>query len=132
MSKKCYGSDRIICEVKEKRKSIFGTCWYQAHHMGIRTDQKRTTTVTYFGVCSYRRMKIPKEARKEYDKERKVKCRICGSELIRHEYCGCDPNVLAFFKKRRGAREKVESFYGLASDFVESPEVRKWGSGSYE
>jgi hypothetical protein len=132
VSKKCYKSDRIICEVKEKRKSIFSTAWYQGHHMGIRTDQKRTNTVTWFGVCSYRRMKIPKEALKEYEKERKAKCRICGSELVQHEYCGCDANVLAFLRKVRGAREKVENFYGLASDFVECPEVRKWGSGSYD
>jgi hypothetical protein len=131
VSKKCYESDKVIVEVKDKRKSLFGTAWYQLHHCGIRTDRKRSHTVTWFGLCSYRRMKIPKAARKAYDEERKSKCRICGSELARHEYCGCDPNVLAFFKKVRGAREKVNSFFGVASDFVERPEVRKWVSRSY-
>ena len=132
VSKKCYESDKIIVEVKDKRKSIFGTAWYQIHHAGICTDGKRAHVVTWLGLCGYRKMKIPKEARREYDKEKKPKCRICGSELVRHEYCGCDPNVLAFFKKRRGAREKVEPFFGVGSVFVERPEAKKWGSGSYE
>jgi len=129
VSKKCWQSDRLIVEVKDKRKSVFGTAWYQLHHATIRTDKKRAHVVTYFGICSYRKMKISKEARKEYDAKRKPKCRICGSPLVRHEYCGRDLNVLAWFKKRRGAREKVESVFLPACDLVERPE--KWGSGSY-
>jgi len=128
VSKKCWESDRLIVEVKEKRKSVFGTAWYQLHHATIRVD-KRSHLVKWFGVCSYRKMKIPKEARKEYDKKHKPKCRICGSELIRHEYRGLNADVYAFFKKRRGAREKVESFFDKAKFWFESPERR--GSGSY-
>jgi len=128
VSKKCWKSDRLIVEVKDRRKSVFGSAWYQLHHATIRID-KRSHLVKWFGICSYRKMKIPKEARKDYDRERKPKCRICGLPLIRHEYCGHDPNVIAWFKKRRGAREKVERFLGVASDFVERPE--KWGSGSH-
>jgi len=129
VSKEFYKKDKLIVEVKDKRKSVFGTAWYQLHHATIRRDKKRVHVVKWFGICSYRKMKIPKEARKEYDAKRKPKCRICGSELVRHEYCGHDADVLAWFKKCRGAREKVEPFFGLASDFVERPE--KWGSGSY-
>jgi hypothetical protein len=129
VSKECYKKDRLIVEVKDKRKSIFGTAWYQLNHATIRTDKKRSHVVTWFGVLSYRKMKIPKEARKEYDRKRKPKCRICGSVMVRHEYIGHDLSVLALFKKRRGAREKVEPFFLPACDLVERPE--KWGSGSY-
>jgi hypothetical protein len=129
VSKKCWKSDGLIVEVKDKRKSIFGTAWYQLHHATIRTD-KRTHIVKWFGVCSYRRLKVDKKARKEYDKEHRVKCRICGSELVRHEYCGCDPNVKLFYRKVRGAREKVEPFFSPSCDWVERPE--RWRSGSYE
>jgi hypothetical protein len=128
VSKKCWKSDRLIVEVKGKRESVFGTAWYQLHHATIRVD-KRSHLVKWFGVCSYRKMKIPKEARKEYNEKRKPKCRICGSVMVRHEYCGHDLNVIAWFAKHRSAREKVERFFGLACDFVERPE--KWGSGSY-
>jgi hypothetical protein len=129
VSKKFWKSDGLIVEVKDKRKSIFGTAWYQLHHATIRTDKKRSHVVTWFGVCSSRHLKISKEARREYKEKRRAKCRICGSPLVRHEYCGRDLNVLAWFKKRRGAREKVEPVFLPACDLVERPE--KWGSGSY-
>jgi hypothetical protein len=128
VSKKCWESDRLIVEVKDKRESVFGTAWYQMHH-ATRDSSKRTHIVKYFGVCSYRKMKIPREARKEYDAKRKPKCRICGSVMVRHEYCGHDADILALMRKRRGAREKIGNFYGLAKDLRECPE--RWGSGSY-
>lgn len=74
-------------------------------------------------------MKIPKAARKEYDEKKKPKCRICGSELVPHEYRGSNPVVLAWLKKRRGSREKVEPIFDRASDYVESPKRRCWGDG---
>jgi hypothetical protein len=129
LSKKCWEKDGIIVEVLGKRKSIFGTAWYQLHHCTVDVSKKRAHVVTWFGVCSYRRLKIPKEARKEYDKEHRVKCRICGSELVRHGYCGCDPNVMLFYKKVRGARERIEPFLVPIVDIVERPE--RCGSGSY-
>jgi len=132
VSKECYKSDGLIVEVKGRRKSVFGTAFYQLNHSTFDSSKRRHNIVKWFGVCSYRRMKVPKEARKEYNEKRKPKCRICGSLLVRHEYCGHDLNILAWFAKRRGAREKVERFFGLACDFVQRPEVRKWGSGSYE
>jgi hypothetical protein len=128
-SKKCWASDKLIVEVKDKRKSVFGTAWYQLHHATLRHGAKRDLVVRWFGVCSYRRMKIPKAARKEYDEKKKPKCRICGGELTRHEYVGCNPVVLAWQKKRRGAREKVEPIFDRASDYVESPKGRCWGDG---
>ena len=129
VSKKCWESDRLIVEVKGKRKSVFGTAWYQLHHSTFDTSKKRACVVKWFGVCSYRRMKIPKEARKEYNEKRKPKCRICGLPVKVHDYIGRDLNVLAWFKKRRGAREKVEPVFLPACDFVERPE--RWGSGGY-
>jgi hypothetical protein len=132
VSKRCYADDGLIVEVKDERKSVFGTAWYQLHHATFDGSKRRAHVVTWFGVCSYRRLKIANEVRKEYDRKRKPKCRICGSVMTVHDYVGRDADVIAWFVKRRGAREKVERFFGLASDFVERPEARKWGSGSYE
>ena len=129
VSKKCWESDRLIVEVKGKRESIFGTAWYQLHHATVRIDRLRCHVVTWFGICSYRKMKIPKEARKEYNEENKPKCRICGGKITPHVYVGHDPNVLALYKKVRGAREKVERVYSNACDLIRT---RERGSGSYE
>jgi hypothetical protein len=129
VSKKCWKSDRLIVEVKDRRKSVFGTAFYQLHHATYDSSKKRHNIVAWFGVCGYRKMKIPKEAWREYKEKHKPKCRICGMPLVRHEYCGCDPNVIAFFRRVRGAREKVERFYGLACNLIERP--FRWGSDSY-
>jgi len=120
--------DGCYVKVKGKRKSIFGSAWYILHHSSIRTDVRRFRVVTWYGVASYRRLKISKELRAEYDEKHKKKCPICGSKLIRHEYCGRDSRVIALFRKRRGARETVEGFFDNASDWVE---VGERGSGGY-
>lgn len=120
--------DGVYVKVKGKRKSIFGTAWYLLHHSTIRTDKKRFHVARWFGVCSYRRLEISKELRKEYDRLHKPKCPICGSDLVRHEYCSRDSDVIALFRMRRGAREPVKGFYDKASDWVELAER---GSGSY-
>jgi len=121
--------DGCYVKVKSKRKTVFGTAWYQLHHATIRTDKKRFHVARWFGVCSYRRLKISKEFRAEWDRLHKPKCPICGSELVRHEYCGMESSIIALFKKRRGARESVSGFYDKASDWCE---VADRGSGSYE
>jgi hypothetical protein len=120
--------DGCYVKVKAKRKSVFGTAWYLLHHSTIRTDKKRFHVVTWFGVCSYRALKLTKELRAEYDERHRKKCPICGSALVRHEYCGHDARVLALFRMRRGARESVKGFLDRASDWVE---VGERGSGSY-
>jgi hypothetical protein len=122
-------ADGCYVKVKGKRKTIFGTAWYQLHHSTIRTDVKRFHVVTWFGVCSYRRLKLSKELRAEYDESHRQKCPICGSDLVRHEYCGRDDGIIALFRKRRGARESVKGFYDKASDWRE---VAERGSGSYQ
>ena len=57
------------------------------------------------------------------------KCPICGSNLVRHEYCGRNLSIIAWFRKRRCARESVEGVFDSVSDWSE---VVERGSGSYE
>lgn len=121
--------DSFYLKVKGKRKSVWGTAWYQLHHASIDASKKRAHVATWFGVCSYKKLKIGKELRTEYDAMHRIKCPICGSDLARHEYCGRNLDIIAFFKKRRGARESMKGFYDKASDWVE---VGERGSGSYE
>jgi rRNA maturation endonuclease Nob1 len=64
-----------------KRKTIFGTAWYQLNHSTIRTNVKRPHACTWFGVCSYRKLKVKVEKKKDL-------CPICGEELIKLHYMG--------------------------------------------
>jgi hypothetical protein len=121
--------DGCYVKVKGRRKSVFGTAYYQLHHSTIKTDVKRFHIVVWFGICSYRRLKISKELRKEYDERHRKKCPICGCDLVRHEYHGHEFFVIALFRKRLGARESVEGFFDKSSEWSE---VAERGSGSYE
>lgn len=111
--------DGIYVKVKGKRKSVGGTAWYQLHHASFRTDKKRSHVVTWFGVCSYRKLKVSKELRKEWDRLRKSKCPICGSDLVCHEYCGKEHGIIALILKRRNLHESFKGFHDKASDWCE-------------
>lgn len=72
-----------IVKVLGRRKTIFGTCWYQINHASYRKGTKRAQVVTWFGSLSYRRMKF-----KPIKKKNKDVCPVCGEELVPVMYCG--------------------------------------------
>ena len=118
--------DGVYCKVKGKRKSLYGTAWYQLHHGTVRTDKKRFRVARWFGVCSYRKLKIDKALRKEYDVLHKPKCPICGSDLVRHEYRGRQASIIAWFRMRRGFRDSVKGVFDKVSDWSELSEKRSY------
>lgn len=61
------------------RVSVESTAFYQLSHCGI---HKKHHSVTWFGNCSYNKLRIPKE-----EIEKKV-CPLCGSELIKLHWIG--------------------------------------------
>jgi hypothetical protein len=97
-----HKKDNWIVKVLEKRKTVGGTCWYQLNHCSVRRGSKKSHAATWFGVCSYRKMK----AGNLKDVGIKHKCPICGSELVRLRYLG-DFSELSI--SRRGA---VLSMFG--------------------
>ena len=76
--------DKWIVKVLEKRKTVGGTCWYQLNHCSIRRGSKKSHAATWFGVCSYRKLKLINER----DVGIKHKCPICSSDLVRVRYLG--------------------------------------------
>ena len=76
-------TDGHIVKVKGARKTIFGTLWYQMNHMTIIHGKVRTHTVTWNGVCSYKKLKLKKE-----DRIKRDVCPICGHDLVPLEFVG--------------------------------------------
>ena len=76
-----FEKDGYIVKVMGERKTIFGTAWYQLNHSTIRTNVKRPHACTWFGVCSYRKLKVKVEKRNSL-------CPICGEELVKLHYFG--------------------------------------------
>jgi hypothetical protein len=70
-----------IIKVKDKRQTIGGTIWYQANHATIVSGDKRPNSVSWFGVCSCRRMHFTPEKRKSL-------CPLCLHEITDLDYLG--------------------------------------------
>lgn len=89
VSKRHFKEDGYIVEVFEKRgasyytgkPNIVGTAVYQLGHCSVKRDVKNFRAVTWFGVCSYRKLKVTKELRKDV-------CPICQHELVWLHYFG--------------------------------------------
>jgi hypothetical protein len=79
-----HKKDNWIVKVLEKRKTVGGTCWYQLNHCSIRRGSKKSHAATWFGVCSYRKLKLINGK----DVGTRHTCPICGSELVRVRYLG--------------------------------------------
>jgi len=73
--------DGYYVKVLDKRKTVFGTAWYQLNHASIKKNVKRFHVATWFGVCSYRKLKVTVE-------KRKALCPICQHDLEKLRYFG--------------------------------------------
>ena len=61
--------------------NVFGTAVYELGHAGIAVDAKRANVVCWFGVCSYRKLKVSVKLRKRL-------CPICADEFVRLRVLG--------------------------------------------
>lgn len=102
-SYRLHEKDDCIVKVLGERKTVFGTAWYQLNHASLKVDAVRFHVATWFGVCSYRKLKVKREATVEV-------CPICGHELIQIRYFGA---------KRLNLDGGVKSF----EDFMEDGRV---------
>lgn len=78
---RCTEKDGYLVKVHAKRKTIFGTAWYQLNHATIRLGVRRFHVVTWFGNCSYSKFKGVKSKSEDV-------CPACGEEMGRCAYVG--------------------------------------------
>jgi len=81
LTRKQFARDGYIVKVKDARKSVVGTAWYQLNHASVKRNVEHFRVATWFGVCSYRKLKVTVELRKEV-------CPICQHDLERLRYSG--------------------------------------------
>ena len=120
--------DGWLIKVKGKRVSVYHTAWYQLNHSTIDVSKKRFHVVTWFGVVSYRKLKVTVE-------RRKFLCPICRHELEEHCYLGNNPDILAVLRSNRRSCENRKFFVGCLEDNRPAWTVvvrREYGSGNYE
>lgn len=135
VTRKCYVNDKWIVKVFGKRKTIFGTVWYQLNHASYNSTVKNFHVITWWGVLSYCKLKFTPEMRKQL-------CPICQGELGGVCYVGLNPEQ--FRDKREGFAdyreggvvvwEEVKRRKGIASaritksDYVDcsAEAVEKW------
>ena len=80
-TRRLFEKDGYIVKVKGERKTIMGTAWYQLNHSSVKVGVSRFHVATWFGNCSYRKLKVTYEKRKEV-------CPICQHDLIALRYLG--------------------------------------------
>jgi len=91
---RCYEKDGCIVRVLGKRKTVGGTAWYQLNHSAVKVGVVRFHVATWFGVCSYRKLKVTVEAKKRL-------CPICKHTLVKLFYSGSNPDILKFYGSTR-------------------------------
>jgi hypothetical protein len=110
-----------VASAGEERKSIFGTMVYELGHATYLDGVRNFRMVTYFGSCSYRKLKAVVELPKAV-------CGICGSELRGVMYTG--RNACLVDMKREVCKSKGS--FDFISDLYENGElvwtysVRRW------
>lgn len=73
----------IMLRFLGKRKTVFGTAWYQLNHATVRVGLKRFHVVTWFGCCGNRKYSSVKFIPKVEDV-----CPACGDEMVRCFHAG--------------------------------------------
>ena len=119
-----YMKDGWVVKVLGERKTAFGTAWYQLNHSSFDKTKTRFHIATWFGVCSYRKLKVTPEKRKEV-------CPICQHELIDLKYVG----VACMIKHKDDpdyCRDSFEDFIDADGRvrWIEAPNWRRRSSGS--
>src|SRR3972149_9721288 len=94
--------DGWIVKVLGERITVFGTAWYQLNHASVKVGVVRFQVATWFGVCSYRKMKVTPEKRKEF-------CPICQHDLIEICYHGLK-SFETDLKSRAYVRDSFEDY----------------------
>jgi len=85
---RAYERDGCIVRVMGERITVGGTAWYQLNHASIDVSKKRARVVTWFGVCSYHRLKVSDEVKKAWIEKRKQICPVCRHDLVPLRYFG--------------------------------------------
>lgn len=117
-----FQKDGYYVKVFGKRKTIHGTAWYQLNHASVKKGVVRFHVATWFGNCSYRKLKVTVELRKAF-------CPICQHDLVKLRYFG-DKGIVT---DRSSPDYERDSFEDYEEDGrVVYFESVKRGSGSYE
>lgn len=84
VTRRAYDKDGFIVKVKEERKTVGGTVWYQLSHASLKRGAKKHIVANWFGVCGRNKLKIPKGALPQKENL----CKICGEPLYHGHYHG--------------------------------------------
>jgi hypothetical protein len=77
-----HEGDGAIIKVGGKRKTLWGTAYYQLNHSTIRVGVKRQNVGVWFGVAGKRKLKLKNADRFHYT------CPLCASDMVHGQFVG--------------------------------------------
>lgn len=108
---RAFEKDGCVVKVMGKRKTVGGTAWYQLNHASTHMTKKRFHVAVWFGVCSYRKLKLTKEKKKSL-------CVICGNELVKLRYSGDKHGIWGCYGLDRASCKKRDFASDLEEDGI--------------
>lgn len=92
-----------------KRKTVGSTAWYQLNHATTRHGVVRFHVATWFGVCSYRKLKVTA-------KVKKAVCPLCPHDLEKLRYLGGKAGILVCYGFDRNSCDRSDFYADLFED----------------
>lgn len=91
-----YQVDRWYVRVlspRQERRNVRRTASYELGHCTIKVGVRNFRVVTYWGVASYRKLRIDDKVRAEFEAALRGACPICGYGLKKGKYVGVEPLI---------------------------------------
>jgi len=82
-----------VADPRHERRNVRRTAAYELGHCTIKVGVRNFRVVTYWGVVSYRKLRLSDKARAEFEAALKDTCPICGYELKNGRYMGVKPLI---------------------------------------
>jgi hypothetical protein len=101
VTRRAYDKDGVIAKVKEERKTLGGTVWYELSHASLRKDVKKQVVVNWFGAYGRNKLKVPKG----FMPQKENLCEICHEKLYDIKFKGDYRELLTYmagFKDSHG------------------------------
>jgi hypothetical protein len=117
VTRRAYEKDGVIAKVKDERKSLGGTVWYELSHASLKRGAKKHVVVNWFGEFGRNKLKLLKGGLPQKENL----CKICGEKLYDILFKGDYKSLLRFMSCSKESQ-------GFILDYKDENGVVQWSA----